>query len=274
MKKKKGRKIFWILVIILVLFSISILVSLLNQDSERIIENRFVENEIDKFDASKYPISIDRNQYPELLSAEKEISKKYSSILQIFGEKYRNYEYKCELNPTIRRLNFTYLKQKQSVYLINSYCRVSGDISPHSGVPDILFYVKKEKVVMSFNKKYVAEHFTDIFDNIKNSDQLEEYAKLNEIKLFPDLDSALNNSVLKRYGQEKFKKDCDFILQIPKLTSTVTKEGEIFVHQGLIIEPEMHARLYYLRYNITSNGQIVKDANKMLALCPTAGIIY
>lgn len=271
-KTKKGHKVFWVSAVVILLV-ISVLVVLLNRDSEKILQHKLSEKEVNKFDASKYPLVLDKTKYPELSSVEKKISEEYKPILQIFSEKFKRYDYECRTNPQLSKLNLAYLKPKQTVYLIESYCGVYGEPSPYTGVPHILFYVSRGDVVMFYRDSIVA-HFTELFDNIRSLEQLEEYLTLHSIKLFVDLDSALNNSLLGARSSENFKTGCDFVSSIPKLNSTFAKAGDGFIYEGLRIEPELNARLYHLKYNITSDGQIVKDTDKMLAFCPKMGIIY
>lgn len=241
-------------------------------DSERIVQDQLKEKEF-KFDAFEYPLVIDKNKYPELSAFENDLSMEYGLTLQNFAEGFKEYGYECFVNPAVSKLSFNYLKPKQNLYLIESYCGVPGEISPYSGMPNIMFYARQGGIVM-FYRKYAASHFTEAFNNIENLDELKEYSELYVDNLDKDLYSALNNSLLSYSSSEDFEKDCPLVSDIPKLSSTVSKEGNGFVYEGLKIEPEIHAILYYLKYDITSDGQVIKDKDEMLALCENMGIIY
>lgn len=238
-------------------------------DSGSITENKPMENQ---FNASEYPVVIDKNKNPELSAFENDISREYETMLQEFYEEfYKGHEYECELNPALSKSSFNYLKPKQDIYGIRSDCGIPGDTM--TATHDAIFYTTQEGIVM-FYKKDVAPHFTEAFNNIESLDELKEYSEIYVDNLAINLDSALNNSLLSYSSSEHFEEDCPLLLDVPELTSTVSKEGNGFVYEGLRIQPELYASLYYLKYSITPDGQVVKDKEEMLAMCENMGIIY
>lgn len=275
MKKEKRYEIFWIsAAVILLLIAISMISLAWFTDSERIIKNKLRENKIEfSFNASDYPVIIDKIKYPELSIFEKSISGEYEIMLQNFAEGYGGWGYDCFLSPVVLKLNFAYLEPKQSLYLIESYCEVPGETSPFTQMPSIMFSINQGDVLM-FYQKNIASHFTETFNNLENLNQAKEYSEIYIDNLIVDIDSALNNSLLYGSSPEDFYEDCPLLSEIPKLNSTISKKGDIFVYEGLKIEPEGRARLYYIKYNITSDGKVVEDSDKMLAMCQSMGIIY
>lgn len=273
MKREKRYELIWILAtVILLLLAIAMISLAWFTDSERIIQNKLKEKEF-SFNASDYPVIIDKTKYPELSIFENSISEEYEIMLQNFAEGYGGWGYECFLSPSISKLNFAYLKPRQTLYKIESFCGVPGETSPYTEMPNIIFSIKQEDILM-FYQKSIASHFTEVFNNIENLDELREYSELYIDNLNVDIDSALNNSLLDGSSPENFYEDCPLISEVPKLNSTVSREGDIFIYEGLKIEPEGRARLYYIKYNITSDGKVIQDSYKMLAMCQSMGIVY
>jgi len=151
------------------------------------------------------------------------------------------------------------------------YCGVPGD--PRLASIDSILYVHQGKVVM-FPLVEVPSHFTEVFSNLENAAEVQEYAQLYVDILYVDLDSALKHSFFDSTSSEDFEKDCPILRDIPALTSTVSEECNGFVYQGLTIEPEGSAALYYFKYTITSDGKVIQDKKSVLSICQTMGIIY
>ena len=273
-KKNNNLKVFSIIISVAIfLFLVWVAILMITSDSERMLGNKIKEKEF-KFNASEYPLVIDKTRYPELSAFENSIFEEYEIMLQNFAEGYRKWGYECFSSPSISKLNFAYLKPSQDIYKIESFCGVPGETSPYTEMPNIMFSIKQGDILM-FYQKNITSHFTETFNNIENLDELKEYSKLYVDNLAIDLNSALNNSLLNDLNSAKdFEKDCPLLSDIPELTSTVSKEGNGFVYEGLKIEEELHARLYYLKYSITSDGQVIKDKEEMLAMCQNMGIIY
>lgn len=223
-----------------------------------------------KFDASAYPFST--SGYPELFVYKTDISERYAVMLQDFYEEFfEGHEFECFSNPTVSKLSFNYLKPKQNLYLIAADCGVPGDT--RSVLYETIVYVTQGNTVM-FQKKDVAAHFTEVFNNIENLDELKEYAELYVDELAADLGSAIKNAHWSGLVSTDFENGCEFYSELPQLTSTVSQQGDGFVYEGFRIEPEVHARAYYLKYSITPDGQVVKDKEEMVAFCEHLGIIY
>lgn len=265
------KKIFWALIVVIALVAVYKGILLLPDNSETIIDNQ-PEAKFN-FDASEYPLVIDKAKYPELSAFEKEISAEYESMLQAFAETFREYGYKCFGNPKLSELSFNHLKPKQNIYMIESLCGVPGETSPFSGVPAILLYITEGKFMMLYPRD-IPSHFTGMFNKIETLDEAKEYSEHYVNELAVDLDSALNNSLLSGSSAADFEKNCDFVSDVPELDSTVSKTADGFAYEGLRIEPEGNARLYYLKYTINSDGQFTKEKEDMLAMCTEMGIIY
>lgn len=265
------KKVFWALIVFLAVIAIYGFILPITSDSETITPNP--PNEF-KFDASQYPLVIDKEKYPVLSSFEKEISAEYESMLQAFAETFKEYGYECLASQILTELSFNYLKPRQNIYMIESICGVPGETSPFSGVPAILLYISEGKAVMFYGKE-IASHFAEAFNNMETLDEAKEYIEQYVDTLYASLDSALNNSFLGGVdARTNFEKDCDFVSDAPELASTISKEGDGFIYEGLKIEGEGKARLYYLKYTLTPDGQVVKEKEEMLAMCRNMGFIY
>lgn len=273
MKKEKRYEVFWIsAAVTLLLLAVAMISLAWFTDSEIILQNKLKEKEF-KFNASDYPLVIDKTKYPELSSFENSISEKYKIMLQNFAEGYGEGGYECRLNPPLFKLNFTYLKPRQNLYVIESYCEAPVEISPYTEMPNIIFSIKQGNLLI-FYQKNITDHFAETFNNLENLNQAKEYSKLYIDNLAADIESALNNSLLDYLSPEDFYEDCPLISDVPELNSTISKIGDIFIYEGLKIEPEGRARLYYLSYNISPDGKVAEDSDNMLAMCEQAGIIY
>ena len=263
------KKMFWILAVALCVITISLVMLIITSDLKR------TQNQLnDKgFNPSEYPLIIDKNTYPELSVLENELSHEYEAmLLRFFEENFKKYGYKCFSSPTLSKFNFSYLKPKQDIYLVEPYCYVPGEIAP-TGAPHIMFYVIQGNIVM-FYRNDVMPHFTEIFNNIEDLNQLKEYSGLYVDSLAVNLDSVMNNSVFSGLNQDTLKNDCSIVSDIPELNSTISRKGDVFVYEGLKIYPELPASLYYLKYTITSDGQVTKGFDKPLAICNDIGIVY
>lgn len=239
-------------------------------DSGSITENKLMENQ---FNASEYPVVIDKTEYPELLAFERSISERYETMLWDYYEEFykgREYEYECFSSPAVSKLSFDHLKPKHDLYRIESDCGIPGDTI--STLYRVVFYVIQGDIVM-FYEGDVETHFTEVFNDMESLDELKDYSGLYVDDLAINLGSALNNSYLDS-SPESFIKDCPLVSDIPELASTVSKEGDGFVYEGLKIRPELPAELYYLKYSITPGGQVSKDKEDLLAQCENIGIIY
>lgn len=264
------KKIFWILIAVIALAVAYKGIMLLPGNSETINGEQPTEF---NFDASQYPLAIDKAKYPELSAFEKEISAEYALMLQAFAEGFKDYGYECFAGPKVSELSFNHLKPRQNLYMIESICGVPGEPSPYSGAPAILLYASEGKAVMFFIRN-IESRFTDAFNKMESPDEAKEYSEQYVDDLSADLDSALNNSLFGDLSSADFIKGCPLLSEIPKLASTVSKTADGFVYEGLRIEPEGKARLYYFKYTITPDGQAAKEKDEMLAMCARMGIIY
>lgn len=263
------RKIFWALIVVAALFIIYKGILLLPGNSET-TPNQPKFN----FDASKYPLVIDKAQFPKLSVFETQISSDYENMLQAFAETFKKYGYICFRNPEVSELIFNHLKPRQNLYMIVSSCGVPGETSPFSGMPAILLYVSEAKAVM-FYEKDVASHFTVAFNQLETLDEAKEYSEYSVGRLNIDIDSALNDSFLRGPNATiYFENDCDFVSDVPELASTISRADGGFVYEGLRIDGEGKARLYYLKYAVASGGKVTKEKEEMLAMCRHIGFVY
>lgn len=178
----------------------------------------------------------------------------------------------CYEQVEVEKIEFEHLKTKKDVYILYSTCNIQGCPHPACTVSNWLYY--DDVIFEEFNtfeeisykeSQSLEQHFTTIFENIENEEQLMEYLDLANIATLNLYEKSLEH-------WEIDENDCEFLEPKPDVSKLISKNQD-YTYEGFVVDPEHTYTIHYAKYSITEEGNILTIESEVIAECGE-GILF